>query len=337
MFDQYQQVPNDKFMENPLIKFLADDQRWTVSDKKKRPVDARYLLDTHEVRNARVLDDPYPLVTLHKLNQDANLEMVNRTYRLQAQQNQVIMIDVEPEASDELLEYAVNFPAHLTEISRNGGVHLLIALPDKAITPENEYLLKSTVINSDNNDFEVICNDHFITFTKRLVLDKPVADYHNNQDHFNQLMSFLDNIVKMDAEKQKKREQMKEIAVEFDETNVHTEDIKTLLDSTSFIDFMEKQKKKKPEDFNNDLSAYEASVSTACAGHVYRFVQYLSETQALQYKFAHLTENDWIYASYLMAKFILPGRDKHGEYRNNLPWLLYTAQNGWSYIRAMNE
>lgn len=334
MFEQYTKQSNKTFMENPVIQFLADDLRWTVSDKKKRPVDARFLLDTHRVRNAHLENEPFPLVSLHELNADPNLNHTNRAYRLRAQHNHIIMIDVEPEADDELLQFAKDFPAHLTEISTNGGVHLLIALPNEAITPENEYLLTSTVIKSPKNDFEIICNDHYITFTKKLVMDKPIADYKNNIDDFNRLVSFLDNIVLMDAKTQEERLIKQELAIEFTDENIDEESLLKIMESDSFASFMEKQREKKPSDFNHDLSRYEGSVSTACAGHVYRFVKRLPDTEVLKDTFSHLTDNDWIFLAYMMTKYIVPERDKHEEYRDGLPWLLYNAQNGWTYICA---
>lgn len=335
--DQYPQFSTDTLMKYQIIQKIADDERWTISDKKKRPVDAKHLLETYEVRHARVYDDPYPLVNLHKLNADENLAETNRAYRLQAQNNRIIIIDIEPKASVELRQFALDFPAHLTEISTNGGVHLMIELPEKVITPENEYILTSTVIKSPDDTFEIICNDHYITFTKKFVLDKPAADYINNEDDFKRLESFLANIVEMDAEAQENRELKKQMAIEFDDSDINLEGIEKLLDSTSFIDFMDRQSEKSPKDFNNDQSRYEGSVATACAGHVFRFVQNLEDTQVLKHTFAHFTENDWIYAAYLMTKFVIPEREKHLEIRDGLPWLLYNAQSGWTFIRAKEE
>lgn len=337
MFEQYTKQPNHEFMKNPVIQFMADDQNWTISDKKKRPVDAKHLLATYEVRNARVYDEPYPLVDLHTLNADENLQETNRAYRLQAQHNNIIVVDVEPEADEELLYFAKDFPAQLTEISTNGGVHLVLAVPDKAINKDNEYLFKTTAIKSPNDDFEILANDHFITFTKKLVLDKRVADFKNNEEDFIRLKDFLANIVEMDKEAQEERKLKQQLAVDFDDSDLNIDSIHKLLESNGFVDFMNRQEEKEPSDFNNDLSRYEGSVATACAGHVHRFVKKLPKTQVLKETFAHMTENDWIYTAYLMAQYIIPERSKHDEYRDGLPWLLYNAKSGWTYIQAKNE
>src|SRR5699024_12305751 len=110
--------------------------------------------------------------------------------------------------------------------------------------------------------------------------------------------------------------------------------IEKLIESKSFVNFMERQSEKTPMDFNNDLSRYEGSVATACSGHVYRFASSLDNTQVLKHTFADMTENDWIYTAYLMTKHIVPEREKHTEIRDGLPWLLYNAQSGWTFIRA---
>lgn len=337
MFDHYTQLSNDIFMEYPIIQFLGKDNRWTISDKEKRPVDAKHLLETHEVRNARVYDDPYPLVTLAELNADENLYHTNRAYRAQAQHNHVLILDVEPDASPEVKQFAIDFPAHFTELSRNGGVHLIIAVPDIAITPENEYLFTSTVIKSPDNTFELIMNDHYITFTKRIVHDKPIADFKNNEDDFNKLVNFLDNIVKMDAKAKEERELKRQMAVDFDDSDLHLDLIDKLMDSKNFIAFMEKQSEKTPDSFHGDLSRYEGSIATACAGFVHRFATSLPNTLVLKETFKEMTDNDWIYTAYKMTKFIVPERDKHDEYRDGMPWLLYNAQSGWTFIRAKDQ
>lgn len=335
--ETYPRYSNDILMKYQIIQEIANEERWTISDKKKRPVDAKHLLETYEVRPARVYDEPYPLVSLHRLNEDVNLSETNRAYRLQAQHNNIIVIDIEPKASKELREFALDFPAHLTEISTNGGVHLFIKIPDKILNEDNKYLLTSTVIKSPDDTFEIIANDHYITFTKKFVLDKPAADYDNNPDHYRRLESFLNNIVEMDREAQEERELKRQIAIEFDDSDLNTDLIEKLLESKSFTNFMERQGEKSPVDFKNDLSRFEGSVATACAGHVYRFASTLDQTQVLKHTFADMTENDWIYTAYLMAKHILPEREKHTEIRDGLPWLLYNAQSGWTFIRAKEE
>lgn len=338
MFEQCIQQPTDIFMQNPLIKEIAHEEQWTISDKNKKPVDAVHLLNTYEVRNARVLDDPYPLVNLHRLNQDENLMHTNRAYRLQAQHNRIIVVDVEPSGSPELLQFAMDFPANYTEVSRNGGIHLLIKVPEDVITPENEYLLTTTVIKTEDTHLEVIMNDHYITFTKRIPMDKEIADFENNPDHKNRLRQFLNNIVEIDKEAKLQRELKRQMSVSFDDSGVDKENINELVNSLPFVNFIKKQKSKSLEKFNNDLSRIEASISTSCAGYVRYYSQkVIPGTQVLSKRFGHFTENDWIYAAYKMTEIIVDPRDKHSEHRDGLPWLLYLAQGGWSFILSREE
>lgn len=342
MFEQYDQKTNQELIQNKLVQQLANEKQWTVSDKEKKPVDARYLLDTNNVRNARVLDDPYPLVTLHELNESPNLIHTNRAYRLQSQNNNIIVIDVEPHADKDMLMMSKNFPAHYTEISRNGGVHLLIEVPERIKNAENSYLFDTVVVKNKAGDMEVILNDHFITFTKRIVTDKPIADFENNPEQYAQLEKFLANIVKMDEEAKIDRELKRQMAVEFTDENLDVDTINKVIKSLPFSEFIERQKEKDPKSFTDkkgspDWSRYEGSISTACAGHIFRFTKNLKSTVVLKDTFGHLTENDWIYASYLMLKEIVPTRDKHTEVREGMPWLLFNSQSAWQFILAQEE
>ena len=338
MFEQYTQKHNNELMKYPIIQKIATEKQWTISDKKKRPVDAVHLLATYEVRNARVLDDPYPLVSLHDINKDPNFDWTNRAYRLHAQNNRVIAVDVEPSASPEVKQFAKDFPSHFTEISKNGGVHLIIEVPEDLINDENRYLFETTVIKTPDGTMELILNDHYITFTKKIVGDKPIADFINNQSDREKLASFLKNMVIIDADAKERRELAKEIAVEFNNDNIHHDLIESLLSSPFFVNIINRQKEKSAESFNHDLSRYETSISTACAGQVYRFaVKTLPSTIALKQKYDIMTENDWIYMVYKMVQFIVPEREKHYEYRENLPWLLYVTKGSWTYIRSVEE
>src|SRR5699024_2046810 len=54
--------------------------------------------------------------------------------------------------------------------------------------------------------YEVLFNDHYITFTKRAATQKPTVDFNTNQEAKNKLVQFLQNIVHLDKERREKRE-----------------------------------------------------------------------------------------------------------------------------------
>lgn len=344
------------FKQNPLIQHLADEPNWTMSDIKKRPVNARVYLDTGMVYNAR-FDGENPLVTLHELDADDNLQAVNRAYRLKARENRVIAVDVEPEAPDFMKQEALYFPAHYTELSTNGGIHLLIKVPEDLINDENRYMFdelsvvkesvpKDPITNKQKRQayYEVIFNDHFITFTKRMVTQKPCVNYDQNPQAKQQLAVFLHSLVEMDRKRKEERLLAKKQRVKLEENAMDDEKrqlIEQFINMKPFDRAREQANEKSVSDFGNDHSRYEMSVANGLAFQVIRIHKLAKDTISFQQMADALTEQDLVYAIYLLLKEAVPYRDKHNEDRrdehgNVLPWLLYTAKRAYEYAKAQN-
>lgn len=352
--DPFPMVHPLTFIQNPLMQHLADDPHWTVSDDSKRPVNARVLLDTGDVRNAR-FDGESPLVTLNELDANPNLQAVNRAYRLRARENRVIAIDVEPEAPDAMKQDALNMGAHYTELSKNGGVHLLIRVPDDLITDDNRYMfddlsvIKETVPKVENGPdkgkearsayYEVLFNDHFVTFTKRMLTQKPCVDYATDPVAKQQLADFLHNIVQMDAKKKQERELAKQYRIGMVEDMLDDEKEEMLdefLSLRPFENALQQAGEKDVSDFGGDYSRYEMSVANGLAYHTLRVQKLAKDTMSFKKIAETLTEQDMAYAVYLMLKDIVPYRDKHDEDRDGLPWLLFTAKRAYEYVASQN-
>lgn len=334
------------FMQNPLIQALANDPCWTLSDIKKRPIHAKRFLETGVIENA-TFDERSPMVTLPELDAVRELEAVNRAYRLHARENRVIVIDVEPEAPDAYKRDVLHFPAHYTELSTNGGIHLLICVPEDCITDDNRYLFddlsvfKEPVPKGQNRSayYEVIFNDHFITFTKRMVTEKAPADFVNNAEQKAKLIGFLNNVVALDKARKLERERAKKYQVELFEgaiTDKKKEIIQQFIDLKPFDVAKQQANEKQPSDFGEDLSRYEMSVASGLASHVLRIHSLAKGTQSFNQLANALKDQDLIYATYLLAKEVIPYRDKHEEIRDHLPWLMYTAKRAYEYIKANN-
>lgn len=343
----FNMVHPQTFIQNPLVNHIADEPYWTLSDDKKIPINARAFLESGEIFNAR-FDGESPLVTLHQLDERKELEAVNRTYRLRARENRIIMIDVEPEASDTMKKEALNMPAHYTELSMNGGVHLLIRVPDDLVTDDNRYMFddlsvfKEPVPKDDERDahYEVLFNDHFITFTKRMDTQKPCIDYNQDPQAKAQLKSFLDNIVALDKQRQKEREIAKQHRIELLEDTVNDEKLEIIdefINLKAFDRAREQAGEKSIEGFNNDYSRYEMSVASGLANHTLRIKKLAKDTQSYRELASQLTEQDIAYAVYLLVQEALPHRDKHDEEREGLPWLLFTSKRAYEYVKAKNS
>ena len=348
---QFPMVHPLTFIQNPLIQHLSNDPYWTVSDDNKRPVNARILLDTGSVYNAR-FDGEWPLVTLHELDNDVNLQAVNRAYRLRARENRVIAVDVEPGAPEAMKQEVLAFPAHFTELSKNGGVHLLIHVPEDLITDENRYMFdelsvfKEPVPKPENPKekprdayFEVLFNDHFVTFTKRMLTEKPFTEFGGNPEAKQMLAGFLSNIVEMDKQRKKEREIAKQYRIGMMK-NLIDEDKEKTIESFIAIKPFEKAKEqaegKSVSDFGDDYSRYEMSVANGLAFHTIRAHNLAKDTMSFREIAESLTEQDLAYAIYLLLKETVPHREKHDETRDGLPWLLFTSKRAYEFVKAQN-
>lgn len=346
----FEMVHPNTFRANPLIAFLADDPWWTMSDNEKRPIHAKNFLETGYVHNVK-FDGEHPLVTLHALDADPNLDAVNRAYRLRARENRVMMIDVEPSAPDAMKEEVLAFPAHYTELSKNGGVHLLIRVPDDLINDENRYLFDDLAVfkepvpkdyqgkQSRQAHYEVILNDHFITFTKKMDVAKPVADFVHDDEQREKLKGFLANIVALDADRKHERERAKAYRVQLLEDSLDETkqaDVKAFLKLRVFDTAREQAGEKSPDDYGGDNSRYEMGVANSLANQVIRNHRLALDTVSFRDLAGRLGEQELIYATYLLLEEIAPYRDKHDEERDNLPWLLYTAKRAYEFMKAQN-
>lgn len=348
MTDMYPMVHPSTFISNPLIAKIADDKYWTVSDDEKRPINAVALLHDHTVKNVR-FDEGWPLVSLKELDSDKMLEAVNRAYRLRARDNRVIVVDVEPVAPNAMKADVMNFPAHFTELSRNGGVHLLIEVPEDLITDTNRYMFEELSVFKEPvpkvpkgekerpAHYEVLFNDHFITFTKRMATQKPCVDYATNPEAKEQLRAFLKQIEDLDLQRKKDREITKKYRIQMlDEqfTEEKKANINKFIGMSAFNATKQDLMHKTADDFGGDQSRYEMSVATTFAHSVLKYHKMAKDTLTLRTLAMSLRDQDLAYATYLLLKDAVPYREKHDEEREDLPWLVYTSKNAYEFAKG---
>lgn len=342
MYD-YPMVHPITFKQNPLVAHLASDPHWTVSDDEKRPVNARILLESGAVINAKPEDNP--LVTLDQLDADENLAAVNRAYRLRARENRVVMIDVEPSAPDSMKQNILDFPGHYTELSKNGGVHVMILVPEDCITDANRYMFDNLSVFKEpvpkgverGAHYEVLFNDHYVTFTKKMLTQKPCVNYNEDPEAKNTLMKFLDTIVELDKEKKQEREVAKQFRIQLMEDFLEDEKqqlVDKFLELKAFENARIQADAKTIIDYGGDSSRYEMSVANGLAYHVINTQALIKDTISFKDMAAKLSVQDLVYATYLLLKDAVPYREKHDEDRDNLPWLLFTSKRAYEYVKA---
>lgn len=340
MFEKYTQQKTSVFMENETIKKLAKDNRWTISSNEKVPLDAKVLLRSGEIKWASILKKPYPLVTLNELNQDENLLGCNRTYRLNAKKNLTFMIDIEPSATDDVILSGINFPANYTEISMSGrGVHLLVEVPKDLVNDENRYLFEErSVIKDQSKTFEYLFNEHYITFTKRIATDKPIADFVNNQADREKLINLLAHIVESDKIAKANRVNIDGIDINIaeNETPEQTTAREYLMSIPPTVKLIEQLSMLSPTDYNNDMSDYEWDVHVACCKRAITTMENvkLASPSPFLDKVGCMTEENFCSWAYELSKEILPWREKHEGIRRGDPWLVYQTKRAWAYVIA---
>ena len=350
IFGDIPQQPPHVFAQNPLISKIANDEAWSISDKNKIPINFREFMKTGIVRNASLNEQPF--VKLSDIDKDPNFDMVNRMYRLSALENRVMMIDIEPKEQDDVLLWWSRFPAHYAEVSKNGGLHLLLEVPELFINDENSYIFDTLVQIKENKEgtCEYLFNRHNITFTKKM-FNKPQPDFTPGTNDAQWLEWLLNHLVAIDKEAKARRLNL-EKAPDFDEENLHMNYINQQLNkpddapmrgyifhdvimNPQFIDNLADEHKKpdsSAREYTNLLQITRQLVKTANS--------LIKQDDAMNSDYyeksdhpKEMTANDYIYLTYLYGKELIKYRDKHDEYRHGLPWLLYQSRQAYYYLK----
>lgn len=335
------------FVSNPLINKIGKESYWSFSDDDKRPLDARKYVDTGML-DLFYMDDEYDtssLVTLSELEADKNLKYVNRAYRFHEngkRRNPLMCIDVEKIANEELVQEMMTLPMHYAEFSKSGGIHILIEVPRCIIDTEINYLFNLTVFKDLSEEFEIIFNRHFCTFTKKMIQTR-TPDFSNaDTPDSKQLKEFLLKIVALDEKAALIREQRKGIALKdvpiYEEENLP--DHITALAELMPKDYIEYLRNISEADYEYNMSRYEYNIATRISGKLYNCIKDSTDPFLSSY----LTKSpldldiwDYIYATYVHMKEILPHRPKHNQQREGLAWLLYLSRDASIYIHSQNK
>lgn len=293
------------FYDNKHIIAIADNPRWTVSDKNKCPIDIVSYKATNAIHGA-LSTTPSSLMTLADVNQTIP-NATNNTYYLKSTIDKIVVLDIEPKCPIELKKQLLELPYLYGEVSLSGkGYHLLFALPECiADYPDAKY---KTVMREEHGYYEILM-DHYITFSRNEI----------TQD-----ASFLENKSKLSFD-----DIFKELASTQTTTTRKTINITNDIDPDSiplFDDIMTTLLpliyKKTIDDFHDDYSKFEYGVT----GFYHHKLQIL--LKATKYATAHnYTDEEKSIILYEIIKTKIVFREKHTTMREQLPWLLYLAQN----------
>ena len=290
------------FYKSDFVKAIAGNEKWTVSDKTKRPIDMRAFIDKQKIWGLAFDRNYNPLVDLETLI-DAIPNASNNAYNLEAALDGFVVLDIEPSCPDFLKEELLKLPYLYGEVSMSGkGYHLVFNLP-KEIWGKYPVIHNKVAMKEEHKYYEILLN-HMVTFTRRILPDisdkKPI-------DEFEKIFETL-------ASKEKET-QIAKSEIKIDE--IETDDIPAYGRTMSVL--RGQKYAKSPDDFHNDMSKYEFGM----AGFYYRALKKLTKNS--YYKNVSYTDEQVAIIIYKLLEDKLEYREKHDTKRNNMPWLLYIA------------
>jgi len=282
------------FYENDFVKAIQHNERWTISDKNKMPIDIWCLITEQRIAGAQCTDGNSlaDLATVMKTLPNA----ANNTYYLDALIDNIVVLDIEPTCPDDIKAELLKLPYLYGEISMSGkGYHLVFPLPD--CFSEYPIIQNKIVMKEEHGHYEILLN-HYITFTRNAIA--PSANETNFEEMFRGLASV-----------QKESIHKNEFTLELEIESIPFRD--------EIIQMLENQKYKKSlSDFFDDKSKFEYGY----IGFLYFKLKQILNITYIKKRHTY-TESEKAWLLYETAKNVIPYREKHEESRNKLPWLLY--------------
>lgn len=291
-----------EFYNNSVVKELAYNEKWTVSDNTKRPIDMHALIHEEKIWGLAFDRGYNPMITLDELCRILP-NAANNTYYLDALTDKIVVLDVEPKCPDVIKERILKLPYLYGETSVSGkGYHLLFRLPEDILEKYPNAASKLS-LKEQHGYYEILLN-HMILFTRNAL---PATDDQTGLTEFRNMFELL-------AIQQKPAESS-DLQIEMDEMNI---------DDIPYYHVLMPALKaqiygKTPKDFYDDMSKYEFGMT----GFYYRKLSSLLTNGA--YKDHVYTDNEKAMILYKLTSEKLPYREKHDQKRNNMPWLLYIA------------
>lgn len=299
------------FYDNPVIELLADVQRWTISDKDKRPVDFRALFGENTPQHAAIIrgamfTDQRCLVSLPELtNRLPNA--ANHAYYLQAPTDGVMILDIESDCPADTRDQLLQLPSLYAETSLSGrGYHLVMPLPKNF----HEYPIatEKPVLQHKEKHFEILIH-HWVTFTRNIIPHNPWGNISQQHQVWDDLYASL----AVDA----KPSTREHLDISDQKPDIpHEEQILHYLCKTPL--------NKTLDDFNNDHSRYEFSVLGTIYNHLTSVLNYLSIAGVVADP-QDYDETMRIWLIYLAATHVIEYRPKHDEVRSGMPLLFDRA------------
>ena len=296
------------FFDNPIIKQLAHNPRWTVNIDGKCPLDILTLKNTGRICGAASEER---LVTLPDLLDIMGImqAMPERfTYFLDAERDRIAVLDIEKHCPEDIKNELLNLDFLYGDISASGkGYHLAF------ICPELDEITRNKIkMQHKDKHYEILLH-HYVTFTQNLIFPTATPAKITFRDVWDELV--------------KEQKIAAENAVNI---NISARpEFSKRLHKKLFAEIMRALQNrflKTPADYNNDMSRYEFGVIGIARTYLEQMLSFTT--------FANLEmdDNDKIWMVYDAVSEFLPHRDKHDAKRDGQPFLFYLVCKSFTTV-----
>lgn len=295
------------FYQNPVVQILADQPRWTVSDSNKMPIDMRELIDHGRLRGAWDISEEC-LVTLGELTRELP-DAANNAFYLRAQSDGVLVLDIEktcpPDIAAELLGMSESLYGELSMSGR--GYHLLLPLPPNFW----DYPLATgkKVLKEEHGYYEILL-DHWVTFTRAEIPFERYMD-PSGDGVLPEAPAWADLYAGLAA-----------LAVDTPKAELDiTADKPEIPMENEIVELVTRlPHKRELEKFHGDYSRWEFAILGVLYNRLSAVLVAFRDVVDHPY-----SESDQAWLLYTAAVQVIPEREKHQEYRNDMPLLMNAA------------
>lgn len=283
-----------------MIRALAPAWRWTWSDPvSKMPIDLFELRTRHTITGCLyVPGDRYSVSDLPNLLRSWP-DVPNHTLYLDAREDGVLCLDVEPKCPDEIKARLIRMPYIYGEYSLSGkGWHLFFPVP-RGVMAKYPAAQKKTILKEPHGWYEVLLV-HAVTFTRNAFARS------DGTEPFEPVMESLC---------------AKAVERTFRDFAVTTEkpDLPKYDQIRFYMDRRLHKYPKTPDDFGS-MSEYEYGYQ----GFLYHGLSRLLATRGFSDVDYDANRRMWLL--YLMSVDAIPYRPKHDQLHDGLPTLMYNAK-----------
>lgn len=301
------------FYNNDFIKSIAQNEKWTISDENKIPIDIKKLITERRLVGATEMNNT-SLASLSEVC-SAVPNASNHAYYLDALSDKYVVLDIEPGCPENIKTKLLNMPYVYGEISMSGkGIHLAFPLPDCIYEYPNA--MKKIVFKEETGSYEILLC-HYVTFTRKMIIPSncPMDD-QSFVSLFREMASTQKEVIRRDVD-----------ITRFDELDIPQKNY--------IIELLSNQQyRKQPKDFYDvkeskcDMSKYEFGYAAFLLYKLNKLLEVTVIKNAFNEKNydVDMLDNIKAYVLWHVTANNLEHRAKHDEIRDGLPWLLFIAR-----------